>query len=46
MVNQEKTIDALTLSELEVYAICLGKCSTCLMDGACNLQIKLKEFIY
>lgn len=33
----------LTRTEKDTYRKCLGKCSTCLLEGDCSLEDKLKK---
>ena len=33
----------LTKREIEIYNQCLAQCTTCLLDGACELQDKIKK---
>lgn len=33
----------LTKKERKIYEQCLGQCRYCLLDGACELQRKLKK---
>jgi len=38
----EKKLPKLTEQEKETYNQCLGQCSTCMFNGFCKLQEKIK----
>ena len=42
MSKTRQKMQKLTDKEQEQYDRCLGQCTTCLLDGACELQDKIK----
>ena len=42
MSKARQKILKLTKQETETYNQCLAQCTTCLLDGACELQDKIK----
>ena len=42
MSKARQKILKLTKQETKTYSTCLGQCTTCLLDGACELQDKIK----
>jgi len=43
MVITFKTYSKLTKREREIFVQCMGQCSTCLCEGGCDLEKKLKK---